>query len=116
MSYNQRDARLVKIGRKSYNHREKNSLHNLKCPRKSSRNDSTPTSGKAETRGAVAGPARAGVGDTVKLCQKTKTTTTTQGPRERERQKLPRKAWGLPRNRPKGLRCKINQKEFRKKC
>lgn len=66
MSYNQRDARLVKIGRKSCNHREKKtSLHHLKCPRKSSSNDNRPTSGKAETRGAGAGPAGAGVGKTV---------------------------------------------------
>lgn len=66
MSYNQRDARLVKIGRKSYNHRKKKNLSPpLEVSQKSSSNDNRPTSGKAETRGAGAGPAGASVGETV---------------------------------------------------
>lgn len=50
MNYNHRDARLVKIGRKSYNHRKRTLSTTWRIPEKAAVMTAGLTSGKAETR------------------------------------------------------------------
>lgn len=79
MSYNHSDARLVKIGRASYNHRKRTLSTTWSIPEKAAVVTAELTSRKAETRVTVAGRTVAGVGDSMKWHQKAK--TAMQDPR-----------------------------------
>ena len=79
MSYNHRDARPVKIGRKSYNHRKRTLSTARSSPEKAAVMTAGLTLRKAETR----------VGHNTRWHQKTKTATQNpRPPRKRETEGL----------------------------
>lgn len=84
MSYNHRDARLVKIGRKSYNHRKRTLSTTWSIPEKAAVTTAGLTSEKQRQEWPWQGLPWLGVGDNTKWHQKTN-LPPPPGPQESDR-------------------------------